>query len=150
MFIPDEATVAGQIIPTFAYRDVEKVKFLGTSEWNSADFINRTQTYAENATFVEAFFPESASSLATDFIGKYKTTFGQDPTSIEALAYDAGRILKNALGSSSVKSRMRLLEELRSVHNFPGVTGKISYRAGQLYRNLKVITVRNGKFVADN
>src|SRR5262249_41889348 len=49
VFIPDEPKVAGQIIPTFAYRDVDHVKFLGTSAWNSPEFPSRVQAYAEHA-----------------------------------------------------------------------------------------------------
>ncbi|CAM6054751.1 unnamed protein product [Sphagnum tenellum] len=56
VFIPDEPKVAGQILPTFAYRDIENIKFLGTSSWNTSEFLSRAQSYAEQSTFVDALF----------------------------------------------------------------------------------------------
>jgi ABC-type branched-subunit amino acid transport system substrate-binding protein len=147
VFIPDEAKVAGQILPTFAYRDVEGIKFLGTSSWNTLDFLSRAQSYGENATFVDAFFPESNSSSSKKFYEKYRSTFNQDPSSLEALAYDAGLLLQSVLSSGRSISRADLRDRLKNVRDFPGVTGKLSFKEGQFFRDLKVLTVKNGHFV---
>ncbi len=148
VFIPDDPRIAGQILPTFAYRDVENVKFLGTSSWNSSEFLSRAQSYAEHATFVDAFFPHTDLGLAKAFTDEYQSTYAQEPSSLEALAYDAGLILKNIITSSSKNlSRSELRDQLKLIHEFPGVTGKISYRNGQFFRELTVIRVKNGNFL---
>jgi len=147
VFIPDEPKVAGQILPTFAYRDVDHVRFLGTSAWNSPDFISRAQSYGEHATFVDAYFADSKSQTSKNFTTHYKAVFGQDPTSFEALAYDAASLLKFTLSSSSSNlSRSDIRDRLKSIRDFQGVTGKITYRDGQFFRNLTVLTVKNGHF----
>lgn len=146
VFMPDEAKVAGQIIPTFAYRDVENIRFLGTAAWNSPDFLSRTQSYAENALFVEAFYGEGSSGTAKQFVEKYRKVFEQEPGSIEAIAYDAGSLLYHTLQATPDLSRSELRDKLRAVRGFSGVTGKLTYRDGQFFRNLKLITVKNGKF----
>ncbi len=150
VFIPDEPKIAGQILPTFAYRDVENIKFLGTSSWNSPDFLSRVQSYGEKAAFVDAFFPESDSTLVQNFSKKYKSTYSQDPDSLEALAYDVGSILNTILTSTSHNlSRADIRDRLKAVHDFHGVTGNITYKDGQFSRNLTVITVKNGHFTTD-
>jgi ABC-type branched-subunit amino acid transport system substrate-binding protein len=147
VFIPDEPRVAGQILPTFAYRDVEHVKFLGTSAWDAPEFITRTQPYAEHATFVDAYFPDSKSQTVRNFAEKFKTQFGQEPTAFEAIAYDAANLLKYVLSSSHNLTRSDVRDRLKEVRDFTGVTGKMNYKDGQFFRDLRVITVKNGKFV---
>ena len=148
VFIPDEPTIAGQILPTFAYRDVDHVKFLGTSSWNSPDFISRAQSYGEHASFVDAFFPDNASKQARSFIESFKAAYHQDPTSLEALAYDAGLLLKQAMTSLPTHfSRTELKDRLKMTLDFQGVTGKISFKNGQFYRNLTVLKIKRGAFV---
>jgi ABC-type branched-subunit amino acid transport system substrate-binding protein len=148
VFIPDEAKVAGQILPTFAYRDVEHIKFLGTSSWYSPDFLSRAQAYGEESLFVDAYFPESDSAKSKKFFEKYKVTFDQEPTSLEAVAYDAGMILHSILTSSSGKiSRSDLKDELKKIQGYPGLTGKIFYKDGQYFRDLRTLSVRNNHFV---
>ncbi len=147
IFIPDEPQVTGQILPTFAYRDIEHVLFLGTSSWNSPDFLARTQSYSENSIFVDAFFPESSSLVVQKFIEKYKNTFGQAPSSLEAIAYDAGLLIENAIHSSKNPSRADIRDALRSSRNILGVTGTLSFQEGQFFRDLPVIQVKNGRFI---
>ncbi len=146
VFIPDEPKKLGQIMPTFSYRDVEGVKFLGTSEWNSSDFVSRAQNYGESSFFVDAFFPDTATGIAKKFLDDYRATFDQDPSSLEAVAYDATRVLRSILASySGGLSREAVRDQLLKVQDFAGATGKISYKDGQLFRELKVLTIKTGK-----
>lgn len=147
VFIPGEPKAAGQILPTFAYRDIDNIKFLGTSAWNSPEFLTRAQNYGENSTFVDAFFP-SPEGQTKVFIDKFKNTYGQEPSAFEAIAYDAGLILRSVLTSASDKaSRSDIRDALTRIKDFQGVTGTMSYRDGQFFRNLKAITVKSGRFV---
>jgi len=148
VFIPDDPKVAGQILPTFAYRDIDNVKFLGTSAWNSPDFLSRVQNYAESAAFADALASDSSSPLIHSFFEKYRASFNQEPTSMEAMAYDAGNLLRKILTSSDRPlSRSEIRDQLKTVKDFPGVTGTIFFKDGQLFRNLKIIKVKDGRFV---
>ncbi len=147
VFIPDEPTLLGQILPMFAYRDIDKVKFLGVSTWNSPELVSRAQNFAENSFFVDVFNNPSQSPKAIEFIEKFKLTFEQEPSPIEALSYDAALILETLMSRYSIQDRPYLVEKLRSVSNFQGVTGLISYQDGKLKRNLTVLTVKKGKIV---
>lgn len=148
VFIPDEPKVTGQILPTFAYRDVENIYFLGPSAWNSPELISRGQASAEKAVFVDALFTGSQSPAVQRFIQEFHQTFDSDPTAVDALAYDAGKILNRALNStSSDRSRKDLLDHIKEIKNEEGVTGKISFRDGQLYRELEILTVHESKII---
>lgn len=146
VFIADDPKVAAQIIPTFAYRDVDKVRFLGTSAWNSPELVARAQTYAEGALFVDAFYPGSASRRTRRFIESFKSTFGDTPSGMDAMAYDAAQVVRRALRAAGDHfSRAELLDKIKHVEGYHGVTGLISFKDGQLLRDLKVLTIHNGQ-----
>lgn len=146
VFIADEPKIAAQIFPTFAYRDVDKVKFLGTASWQSPELLTRAQHYAEGVFFVDAFVPDSSAQHVKTFIQRYENTFKTAPGSMEAIAYDAGRLLYHVLASEP-KKRSELRDELKQISNFPGVSGKISYKNDEFTRSLAVLTVKGGKIV---
>ena len=149
VFIPDEPKVVGQVLPTFAYRDVDKVKFLGISTWDSPELLKRAATFAEGSVFVDGLFTDSESVAAQKFITRFLRDNGTAPTTIEAMAYDAGLAVESALRDLSPGSisRNEVQSRLRSVSGLPGATGKITYRDGEYSRNLTLLTVKGGKIV---
>jgi ABC-type branched-subunit amino acid transport system substrate-binding protein len=145
VFLPDEVKLAGQIMPTFSYRDIEGIKFLGTSSWNTPDLITRAQGYGENAFFVDAFFPDNNAPLSKKFFQDYKATFNQDPSSLEAIAYDAAKVLQSALATSANPTRTDVRDQLKAIKNFSAVTGTMTYKKGQFFRDLKLITSKGNQ-----
>jgi ABC-type branched-subunit amino acid transport system substrate-binding protein len=151
VFIADDAKISGQILPTFAYRDVEHVQFLGTSTWNSAELISRADKNAEGALFTDAFFPGSQSERVRKFIDQFKTQFGSDPNGMDAMAYDAGLVVVKAIeAAGSNYSRSDLLDKIRNTKNLRGVTGNISFKDGQLMRNLRILSIQGGQIVEES
>jgi branched-chain amino acid transport system substrate-binding protein len=148
VFIPDDPKVVGQILPTFAYRDVEGVKFLGIGTWNSPELLARAQGHAEGALFVDAFSTQSDRPAVHDFIARFRATFESDPGNIEANAYDIASLLAQILDNSGPLSRQELRGRLANVSGFPGITGSISYKNGTFARNLTVLTIKGNQFVA--
>jgi ABC-type branched-subunit amino acid transport system substrate-binding protein/predicted negative regulator of RcsB-dependent stress response len=149
VFIPDEPKVVGQILPTFAYRDVDKIKFLGISTWDSPDLVKRAGNFADGSVFVDGLFPDSDSIPAQKFITRFERGTGVAPTTIEAMAYDAALAVEAALrdvAPGSV-SRSDVRNRLHAVADLPGATGKITYRDGDYTRNLTLLTVKGGKIV---
>lgn len=144
VYIPDEPKVIGQVLPTFAFRDVRGVKYLGSATWHSPELISRAQNFAEGSFFVDAWVPESGDPNIQRFLARYKSTYGSDPGMMEALAFDAAEIIQTVLARFPVNSRSELRDKIRGIQNHAGVTGRISYHDGQLGRNLAVLTVRNG------
>ena len=145
VFIPDEPKALGQILPTFAYRDVEHLLFLGINTWNNPDLIARVGQFAEGAIFVDGFNASSQSTASKKFIEEYRGTFNTDPSLVEALAYDAAHILASLMKSGDIVSRVDMRDRIMNLRDFPGVTGSISYRDGRLIKHLSLLTVKGGK-----
>jgi branched-chain amino acid transport system substrate-binding protein len=148
VFLPDDPKVAGQIMPTFAYRDVDKMQFLGTAGWDSPELIARAQNYAEGALLVDAFYPATTSPRVRRFVENYKATFNDEPGGMEAMAYDAAEVILHALVAAGASyDRAELLGKIKGISGYKGVTGEISYKDGALLRDLKVLTIQGGQIV---
>lgn len=147
VFIPDEPKVVGQILPTFAFQDVDKTQFLGIATWHSQELVTRAQSFAEGALFVDGFSAGSDNPEVLLFVERYRATFGQEPGAIEAVAYDAARMLEDVITERKPNTRDDIVSGLQNVKKFPGVTGSIDYRDGRLSRGLTVFTVQKGAMV---
>lgn len=145
VFIPDDPKALGQILPTFAYRDVDHVLFLGINTWNNPELIARAGQFAEGAVFVDGFYAGSESPSTRKFIEEYRSVYNADPSLVEAMAYDAANILASLMHNGDIGSRSDLKDRIMSLKDFPGVTGKISYRDGRLTKSLTFLSVKNGK-----
>lgn len=148
VFVPDEPKNLGQVLPTFVYRDVDGVKFLGTAAWHSPELITRAATSVDGKSyFVDALNIDAQSGASRKFVEKFKETYGgQIPGSVEALAYDAAGFLTQILTEKSPSTRAALREYVQS-WNYPGaVTGKITVKDQKVARSFPVFTIKNGKF----
>ncbi len=144
VFIPDDPKSLGQILPTFAYKDVEKTLFLGVNTWNTGELLTRAAQYAEGAIFVDAYFPGSQQPGAIQFQNRFQAVYGSSPSSMEAIAYDAANIVASIMRGGA-SSRGEIRDRLRGLREFPGVMGKITYEDGRLTKRLAILTVKGGK-----
>lgn len=69
--------------------------------------------------------PRSAAFIAT-----FEDHFGEPPNDLAALSYDAFGLLFRGLEQTATLDPRALRDELESIENFPGVTGRITYRGG--------------------
>jgi branched-chain amino acid transport system substrate-binding protein len=148
VFIPDVLKAAGQIVPMFAYRDVDTVEFLGTSLWNSDEIARTLQKSAEKKVFFVDVFSnrEGAGSVAQKFVEQFQALHSAEPGPVEAVGFDAAAVLAQAVGRlQGSNSRERLRRLLLDTRDFSGVTGNIRVNNSVLYRSLKVFTFRNGQ-----
>ncbi|KIH77759.1 amino acid/amide ABC transporter substrate-binding protein, HAAT family [Geoalkalibacter ferrihydriticus] len=148
LFIPDYADRVGVIAPQLAYYGMEKVPLLGINGWNSPDLLRLGGRFVEGAVFVDGFFIDSPQPMVREFVALYREAFDEDPTILEAQAFDSAGILLYLLSRPDVRGREDLRRHLSGLQNFPGVTGYLSAdRDGELERDLFLIQVRDGRFV---
>ena len=148
VFIAEDAKIAAEILPTFAYRDVENVKFLGTSAWDNTVLPAANQTYAESALFVDAYFSDTQAPIGRKFAERFKAAFGQNADPMDAVAYDAAKVMETALAQAgSSTNRSDLKTKLQTIKDVQGVTGNISCENNQFNRDLKVFTYHGTRIV---
>jgi len=150
VFIPDEPKSVGLALPTFTYRDIDGVKFLGISAWNSVEMLQRAQKAAEGALFVDSYFALSASPLVRRFGERFRLAFGQEASGLEAVAFDAAGVVEKAITaemSGGVVDHTRVAARIRQTNGAAGVTGTLSIKDGYWGRDLKVLTISDQQVV---
>jgi ABC-type branched-subunit amino acid transport system substrate-binding protein len=148
VFIPDEPKAVGLALPTFTYRDIDGVKFLGISSWNSPELLQRAQASAEGAVFVDSYFALAEQAVVRRFAERFRSAFGQEPGSLEAIAFDAAVLLERAVSAEAASlgvDRTAVAERIRQLNDVQAVTGRITVKDGQWQRNLKLLTIRDGQ-----
>lgn len=165
LFIPDYPSTLALITPALAFEDIiveqdprylrkiEKtlgrkvtpVTLLGASGWNSSKLPEKAGRYVENALFTDGFFAGDDNKETAAFVNEFRKHFQRTPALPEAMFYDAVRILRQVVTTQSPASREALRQALRGVHDFPGATGKISFREGNdAKREVQILTIKDG------
>lgn len=101
--------------------------FLGGDGWSSPELSDAVGDKLEGAYFTDHYadgvpWPNSAA-FVTAFKAKYK---GREPNSIGAQAYDAAKVMFDALGRAKDASPAALRDAIASTSKFQGATGTIT------------------------
>ncbi|MEA2014876.1 MAG: penicillin-binding protein activator, partial [Thermodesulfobacteriota bacterium] len=148
LFIPDSYNTAIMIAPQLAFHEVIGVQLLGTNLWNSQDIQKKNSEYFEGAIFTDCFFIDSASAKVRNFIDRFYVACNGEPGSIEALAYDATKIMIDLITQNTTENRDDLRDSLSRITSHPGITGTTSFSGtGEVQKPLLILTVIDGEIV---
>ena len=150
IFIPGVYDKVGLIIPQLAFYNVNTVALLGTNGWNSPELVKMGGKYLSNVYFVDGYYSDSHQVEVQNFVRNFKATFGEEPSSLSAQAFDAANIVINSI-LAGAGNRMKVKESLKVVKNFPGVTGNTTLLpSGDSEKNIFALTVKRKKIVQQN
>ncbi|MBI2378288.1 MAG: penicillin-binding protein activator [Deltaproteobacteria bacterium] len=126
-------------------RKVKPVRLLGASGWNYKTLPEKAGRYVENAMFSDAFFMNADHEETKRFVSAFQKSFKREPTSEDAMMFDTVRLAKHVILTFAPKSREDARQAIRAVHDFPGVTGKLSFRASnEVARDVRILYIENG------
>ncbi len=117
---------------------------LGSSEWAGGAF--PTEVSPGSGVYVPArFFAAPGNAAAVAFAGAFAAENKREPTAWDAMGYDAGLVIIDALarGGEPVEavSRTKLL---------PGVTGKLTARDGSVAAQVTILRLKGTAFEFDS
>jgi len=148
LFIPDSYPTVNMIAPQLAFYDVIGVQLLGTSIWNSPDLLEKNSEYLKGAIFTDCFSPDSAYPEVRNFIDSFYVACGREPGNLEALAYDATKIMTDLITEDNVEARDDLKDSLSHLKDYPGITGMTSFSGtGDTEKTPHILTVMDGEIV---
>jgi len=142
IFIPDSAPTAVKIAA--AARGVApQIQLLGTESWNQPDVLASAGSGIDGAIFADSFFIGSGTPSTADFVTRFRAQNGHDPSGIEAQAYDAGMLVREAIAQGA-RTRGAVLQFLRGVTDYQGA-GTIASGASGLSPDLVLLQVHDGR-----
>jgi len=146
VFLPGRSSQIGLLTAQLLFYDV-KVGFLGNSTWNAPDLLRSADRTIEGDVFVDGFFADSPNPTVHDFVVRYRLRHQVDPTSFAAHAYDATRLVLEAVTRGATSGRA-IRDQLTRSPDLPALSGPAAFGPnGTLDRKLFVIEVKKGKFV---
>ena len=146
IFLPGDAEKVGLIAGQVMFYSA-KVGLIGTNSMNSMELIRIGSRAVENAIFADSFSVDSPDPAVRNFVERYVKRFQEPPTAFAAQAYEATRLVLDAVRKGATSGRA-VRESLTTVKNVPGLAGPLSMTpAGYLERRYELIQVKSGRFV---
>ena len=142
IFVPAPATQLQLIAPQLASSGVTRlpgVKPVGAKQQrrrsctrpptgSTIGFVQSTAKYLDGAVLAPVFFPDTGDPRAAEFVERYHAAYNEDPSSLDALAFDAVRASRIAIEHADGSSAA--LANALSHLGENGLTGEIAFSAG--------------------
>ena len=124
-----------------------KAQFLSSAAAEAPELLDIAGTATEGLIYASfAFDPKSGSNQVSTFVSAYQNRYGKLPTPWAANAYDAVRLVAEAIKKVGTDST-KIKDFLYGVKNYPGVSGTISFDAkGEAQKPVSVKKVEDGQF----
>jgi len=102
---------------------------LGGDGWDSPDLWELGGAALKNSYITNHYSIDDPNPLIQNFVKNYKAKFNVTPDSLAALAYDAAKVLADAIKRAGGTDSAKLRDAINATKDFAGVTGTISINA---------------------
>ncbi len=130
LFIPGYYTEVGLIARQARELGIKAV-MLGGDGWDSPKLYEIGKDAINGSYFSNHYSTESTDPAAVEFLKKFKAKYNKSPDGLSSVAYDATRILMKAMESTTEINALAIRDQLASIKEFMGATGKISIDANR-------------------
>ncbi len=141
LFVPAPATQLALIAPQLASTGVtamanvratgKTARLYATADGLNDKFLASTAKYLQGAVLAPVFYADPDDRRAAAFVERYRAAYGEEPTSLDALAYDAVRAARVALEQvegSATPLRAAVATALSHLGE-NGLTGELAFTA---------------------
>jgi ABC-type branched-subunit amino acid transport system substrate-binding protein len=150
LFIPDSHEKVVLIAPQLAFHEAAGAQLLGTSGWYHPDLVKIARHHVGGARFTAQYYADSPLPFVRDFTERHVATFGAEPDSLVAQAYDAANLAIVQL-AREVASRAELRDGILEIRAYPGVSGVIRISAdGNAHKRPFLLGVEKGRLTQMN
>ena len=125
------------------------VPIVGGDGWDSPSLYQIGGAALNGCYFSNHYSPDDADPLVQKFVNDYKSRYGSVPDALAATAYDAARIMFDAIKRANSLDGTAIRNALAATKEFPGVTGKVTFNENRdAVKPIVMIKIEDGgKFV---
>lgn len=121
---------------------------LGGDGWDAPQLFQLGGDALNGSYFSNHYSYEDPRPEVKAFVDAYRARYNTVPDAIAALAYDAMKVLADAIKRAGTTESQKLRDAIAQTQNFPGVTGTISINAERnAVKPATVFELQNGKYV---
>jgi len=107
------------------------LQLYATADGANAGFLMSTGKYLQGAILAPTFYADPADPISAAFVERYRRAYNEDPSVLDALAFDAVRAARLALDAAGPRpDRAQIAAQLTRVSE-RGLTGAIIFEAGE-------------------
>lgn len=123
-----------------------RIPMMGGDGWDAPDLFKIGGEALNGSYFSNHFAPDAASPKARKFVADFEKKYGQEPTGLGALGYDAAAVLFDAMTRAKSVEKSAVRNALAATKDFEGVTGKITIDAKRnAQKSAVVLEIADGK-----
>ncbi len=123
IFIPDSYLTMGKVAPAFINAGLSEIVAFGTNAWNDSSLPQKIGSSLKKAFFVDIYFRDAEQAAVKSFVHDFQLAYTYPPSTLEAMGYDAIRILGQALASKKNPKKDEIKPALLQIHDYQGATG---------------------------
>lgn len=146
IYLPGRFTQVGRIARQVKELDI-KATLLGGDGWNDPRLFQTSADALDGSYITGTFSANDPDPQVRKFTSDYAARFGGQPDASAALAYDATKLLADALARAGAGDGPKLRDAIAQTANYKGVTGVISFNAERnVVKPTVVFKIQGGKF----
>jgi branched-chain amino acid transport system substrate-binding protein len=145
LYVPGYYAEVGAIART-AQRLGLKIPLMGGDGWDAPDLFQIAGDALDGSFFSNHFAPDVAAAKSQKFVSGFQTRYGQLPSGLGALGYDAAILLFDAIKRSGKTDPAGIRDALAATRTFEGVTGTISMNENRdAIKSAVIVAIEGGK-----
>lgn len=124
------------------------VPFIGSDSWGDPELLKLGGADLNGYYFSTHYAPDNAAPVAKKFIDDYEKAYGQKPSDVAALTYDAFGLLFNSIKAAGKADREAIRASLSTLPSYKGVTGDMKFQADSRdpIKSAVILQIKDGKF----
>jgi branched-chain amino acid transport system substrate-binding protein len=121
------------------------VPLIGGDGWDSEQLYKIGGTALNGSYFTNHYSPYDTDPKVVKFVNDYKAKYGSTPDALAATAYDAARIMFDAVKRSKSLAGPDIRDALAATKDFPGVTGTVTFNENRdAVKPIVMIEIKDG------
>lgn len=127
VYVPSYYGTAGLIVKQAADLGIDAV-FIGADGWDSPQFVELAGDAAEGHFFTNHYTPADPKPEVQNLLAGYAAAYGGEvPDALAVLAYDAAKLLMNAIEAAGSTESEAIRDALWATEGFEGASGTFSF-----------------------
>jgi branched-chain amino acid transport system substrate-binding protein len=125
------------------------VPLVGGDGWDAVQLYKIGGTALNGSFFSNHYSPYDTDPMVQKFVADYKAKYGAIPDALAATAYDAAKIMFDAIKRANSLDGKAIRDALAATKEFPGVTGKVTFNQNRdAVKPIVMIEIKDGGLYA--
>ncbi|MDX6445899.1 MAG: branched-chain amino acid transport system substrate-binding protein [Blastocatellia bacterium] len=125
------------------------VPLLGGDGWDAEQLYKIGGTALNGSFFSNHYSPYDTDPMVQKFVNDYTARYGAKPDALAATAYDAAKIMFDAIKRANSLDGKAIRDALAATKDFPGVTGKVTFNENRdAVKPIVMIEIKDGGIYA--